>query len=340
MEFLPQLIDAKMNLKTFTRAYVDEATHRREPQPNPTNTPFRSRRSSRSAGKEDMMQVAKDAEEGQRNGVSIREATSIARSQSTSNISSTETLTKPYESTGKLPLARTSRPPANAASAMSASSSASSFSSQGSDHPSAPLNGRPINFGVVVPGVYRSSYPKPSDFEYIKSLKLKTVVTLVKKDDRDHELESFLSAQGIHQVVFNMKGTKKEAIPLTTMKSILSIVLNKENYPLMLHCNHGKHRTGCVVGLVRKVSGWETSTVLDEYKTYAEPKARECDLDYISAFQVSTLRLLSTEDHKVHSPVHVRTFFRALLFSFVVLVLWLVSGAQMRPRMKQDPVLK
>lgn len=250
---------------------------------------------------------------------------------------------------------RTNRLPTNATSAMSASSSTSSFSSQGSEHPPAPLNGRPLNFGVVVPGLYRSSYPKPSDFEYIKSLKLKTVVyvspsllhdsiltcirTLVKKDDRDHELESFLSAQGIRQVVIHMKGTKKEAIPLKTMKSILSVVLNKENHPLMLHCNHGKHRTGCVVGVIRKVSGWETSNVLDEYKTYAEPKARECDLDYISAFQTSTLRL-STEDHMVHSPVHVRTFFRALLFSFVVLVLWLVSGAQMRPRIKDHDVLK
>ena len=163
--------------------------------------------------------------------------------------------------------------------------------------------------------------------------------TLVKKDDRDQELESFLSAQGIHQVVFNMKGTKKEAIPLPTMKDILSIVLDKDNYPLMLHCNHGKHRTGCVVAVVRKVSGWETSNVLDEYKTYAEPKARECDLDYIRAFQISTLRL-SMEDHTVHSPVHVRTFFRAILFSFVVLVLWLVSGAQMRPRVNEDHALK
>lgn len=312
-----------MTSKRSSRAYVDEATHREEPQPKPTNTPFRSRRSSRSSGKEEKMQVAKDTEDGQRNGVSIREATSIARSQSTSTMgSSNEVSTKAFEST-----------------AMSASSSTSSFSSQGSEHPPAPLNGRPLNFGIVVPGLYRSSYPKPSDFEYIKSLKLRTVVTLVKKDDRDHELESFLSAQGIRQVVIHMKGTKKEAIPLKTMKAILSVVLNKENHPLMLHCNHGKHRTGCVVGVIRKVSGWETSNVLDEYKTYAEPKARECDLDYISAFQISTLRL-STEDHMVHSPVHVRTFFRALLFSFVVLVLWLVSGAQMRPRIKDDDALK
>lgn len=50
------------------------------------------------------MQVAKDAEEGQRNGVSIREATSIALPQSTSTMgSSNEASTKAFESIGKLP---------------------------------------------------------------------------------------------------------------------------------------------------------------------------------------------------------------------------------------------
>lgn len=40
----------------------------------------------------------------------------------------------------------------------------------------APMEGRPINFGVVVPGVYRSSYPKADDYAFLKDLKLKTVV--------------------------------------------------------------------------------------------------------------------------------------------------------------------
>jgi tyrosine-protein phosphatase SIW14 len=41
---------------------------------------------------------------------------------------------------------------------------------------SAPTEGRPFNFGIVVPGVYRSSYPKPEDFAYMQKLGLKTVV--------------------------------------------------------------------------------------------------------------------------------------------------------------------
>ena len=43
-------------------------------------------------------------------------------------------------------------------------------------YPPAPLKDRPLNFGVVVPGFYRSSYPKPEDYSYLQSLHLKTIV--------------------------------------------------------------------------------------------------------------------------------------------------------------------
>lgn len=39
-----------------------------------------------------------------------------------------------------------------------------------------PKAGRPANFGVVVPGVYRSSYPTYEDFGFVKELGLKTIV--------------------------------------------------------------------------------------------------------------------------------------------------------------------
>lgn len=39
-----------------------------------------------------------------------------------------------------------------------------------------PVEGRPANFGIVVPGVYRSSFPQSEDYAFIESLKLKTIV--------------------------------------------------------------------------------------------------------------------------------------------------------------------
>jgi hypothetical protein len=37
-------------------------------------------------------------------------------------------------------------------------------------------DGRPVNFGEVFPGVFRSGYPESDDHEYLKNLNLKTIV--------------------------------------------------------------------------------------------------------------------------------------------------------------------
>lgn len=63
--------------------------------------------------------------------------------------------------------------------------------------------------------------------------------TLVQKDFPEG-YESFISENGIRHTVFNTKGTKKEDIPIKTMKSILRLVLDRQNHPLLIHCNHGK----------------------------------------------------------------------------------------------------
>ncbi|CAH0002055.1 unnamed protein product [Clonostachys byssicola] len=203
------------------------------------------------------------------------------------------------------------------------------------DFSSPPLAGRPNNFGMVIPGVYRSSYPKAQDFEYLRGLKLKTLVTLVKKDEIDQDLVSFAASNDIHQVVFNMKGTKKESIPLQTMKSILEVVLDRRNHPLLIHCNQGKHRTGCVVAVVRKVAGWNASSVLDEYRAFAEPKIRESDVEYIRNFEISALYPLATEHHSRYTPIQVRSFRRTLVFSTIIMLLWVVSGTQLLSTRKE-----
>ncbi|KAH8883435.1 protein-tyrosine phosphatase, partial [Thozetella sp. PMI_491] len=187
----------------------------------------------------------------------------------------------------------------------------------------APSAGHPENFGVVVPGVYRSSYPQAQDYTFIRDLKLRTIVTLVDKDFPD-SYRSFIAENGIRHHVFSMKGTKKEDIPMKTMRDILRLVLNHQNHPLLIHCNHGKHRTGCVVAVVRKVTGWKLPRIVDEYREFAGAKARDCDVKYITLFDLSSLSNLFAERSAMQ--VRTRIFIRITVFTFFVLVIWLFSG--------------
>ncbi|KAL6920512.1 hypothetical protein ACHAPO_007155 [Fusarium lateritium] len=296
--------------KRNSRAFVDDHTHTTRSQQIPNNTQFRSRQGSRSAPKEDMKQEVDEV------------LTSMTRSQSITSIAMETSLST------------------QTSDSDSRSSSISRGRIQPSEHVKS-FDGRPFNFGIVIPGVYRSSFPKSHDFEYIKGLGLKTIVSLVKKDELDHDLETFITREGIQQVVFNMKGTKKEAIPLDTMKGILDVVLDKSNYPLLIHCNHGKHRTGCVVGIVRKITGWDIARVVAEYNTYAEPKVRECDVTYIQGFEVSSLVLSNTLQRDLCSRrvrVQSRTFFRAVVFSTCVMLVWFMSGVRMNNITKSGPL--
>lgn len=64
----------------------------------------------------------------------------------------------------------------------------------------------------------------------------------------------------------------------------LLLVLDSANYPLYLHCNQGRHRTGCVIACLRKIQRWPLDAVLAEYRVYASPKARDGDVELIKAF--------------------------------------------------------
>ncbi|KAK0626971.1 tyrosine phosphatase family-domain-containing protein [Immersiella caudata] len=188
-----------------------------------------------------------------------------------------------------------------------------------------PAAGRPLNFGVVVPGVYRSSFPQEEDYAFVEGLKLKTVVTLVQKDFPEG-YHAFISNNGIKHHVFDMKGTKKQEIPIKTMRSILRLVLDRQNHPLLMHCNHGRHRTGCVVAVVRKVSGWDLGHILQEYRNFAEPKVRDCDINYITGFELTEISNLFKS---AGWQFRTRNFIRATVFALFVLIIWLFSGVKM-----------
>ncbi|CAL3967548.1 hypothetical protein PZA11_003819 [Diplocarpon coronariae] len=155
---------------------------------------------------------------------------------------------------------------------------------------------RPTNLGVVIPGkIFRSSWPTEDDFISLESLGLKTVLSLVKNDFAP-DFMNFVKKNNIVHKLIDMPGTKKVPITEGLMQEIMETVLDESNYPILIHCNHGKHRTGCVVAVVRHVARWDIESILEEYRGYAAPKARQCDIEYITEYKVSSLHGLFVEE--------------------------------------------
>ncbi|OBT75911.1 hypothetical protein VF21_04409 [Pseudogymnoascus sp. 05NY08] len=150
------------------------------------------------------------------------------------------------------------------------------------------MYGRPRNFGTILPGIYRSGYPEAEDYDFLRDLSLRTIVTLVDKDYPEG-YQTFMQSSGINHVVIKMEGTKKVEIPQSVMNSILEVVMDRQNHPLLLHCNQGRHRTGCAVAVIRKVQGWSVESTVSEYTSYAHPKVRQVDVNYIRQFEIASL---------------------------------------------------
>ena len=61
-----------------------------------------------------------------------------------------------------------------------------------------------------------------------------------RKSCSDPILESIANASCVLDCVIDMQGTKKVEIPGAIMHAIMKVILDDSNYPVLIHCNHGK----------------------------------------------------------------------------------------------------
>ncbi|KAI4192981.1 MAG: hypothetical protein LQ350_008512 [Teloschistes chrysophthalmus] len=162
-----------------------------------------------------------------------------------------------------------------------------SFSVEDSGPPS-PTSGLVTNFAQVAPGIYRSSFPMSGNFAHLRSLGLKTILTLVPEEYPSDNV-TFMQENGIQHFQIPIPAHKSPAvkIPLQNIANALDILQNPMMHPVLIHCNKGKHRTGCVVACYRMIAdGWGTDAVITEYRKYSAPKNRTLDEAFIYNFDV------------------------------------------------------
>lgn len=149
----------------------------------------------------------------------------------------------------------------------------------------------PVNFSMVDYGIYRSGFPEFANFSYLKALGLRSIVYLCPEAYPEHNLE-FLKSNRIQLLQFGIEGTKEPFvdIPEDTIREALKVVLDVRNHPLLIHCKRGKHRTGCLVGCLRKMQRWSLLSIFDEYQRFAAAKARVSDQRFMELFDASSLK--------------------------------------------------
>ena len=139
---------------------------------------------------------------------------------------------------------------------------------------------------MVWKGIYRSGYPSKRNLTFLRTLGLRSILFLCPEDYPDSHL-GFLEECGIQLLQFGVVGNKEpfDEIPEDVLRAALDAVLDQTNQPILIHCNQGKHRTGCLVGCLRKVQRWSLVAIFEEYRRFAGSKARVVDQHFIERFR-------------------------------------------------------
>ena len=76
-----------------------------------------------------------------------------------------------------------------------------------------------------------------------------------------------------------------------TVLEALELILNPLNLPIILMCHLGRHRTGTIVGCLRKLQRWSLTSIFEEYRRYAGSKVRLLNEQFIELFDTDLVRI-------------------------------------------------
>ncbi|KAG7389458.1 hypothetical protein PHYPSEUDO_010343 [Phytophthora pseudosyringae] len=143
----------------------------------------------------------------------------------------------------------------------------------------------PLNFSMVASGVYRSGFPNRKNHAFLQQLGLKSVLYLC---HQEHQPENvvFFKESNIEVFQCPIDGNKEPFISINpdAMADALRHLLDVRNHPILVHCTKGTHRTGCVIGCMRKMENWSLTSIIDEYCRFAGPRMRLLDQQFIEFF--------------------------------------------------------
>lgn len=152
----------------------------------------------------------------------------------------------------------------------------------------------PDNFAMVWKGIYRSAFPAKKNLPFLRTIGIRSVLCLCPENYPDGSL-AFFESNGIRLIQHGVDGNKapddREGAYMApeVVARAIGELLDASTHPVLIHCNQGKHRTGCLVGCLRKVQRWSSVATFEEYRRFAGEKARLVDLQFIELFDTTLI---------------------------------------------------
>eukprot|EP00051_Salpingoeca_urceolata_P007151 m.95037 g.95037 ORF g.95037 m.95037 type:complete len:232 (+) comp15139_c0_seq4:123-818(+) len=111
--------------------------------------------------------------------------------------------------------------------------------------------------------IYRSSSPSTRNFPFLRTLQLRTVVSLTPKQDQP--LAEFCRSEGISLRHIAVKSGDGVTVSHSQVAEFIELVARRETLPLLVHCADGSQCTGLVVMVLRKVQMYSNAYAIAEF---------------------------------------------------------------------------
>ncbi|KAK6531185.1 tyrosine-protein phosphatase required for protection against superoxide stress (By similarity) [Arthrobotrys megalospora] len=127
----------------------------------------------------------------------------------------------------------------------------------------------PLNFACVEEGLYRSAGPLPLNLPFVSDLNLDTVIWMA-SEDPSPEFLSFLGTNGIKFLNFGIGEITApwDSEVETNVIAALQAMAEASNGRILVTCTMGRHRTGTVIGCLRRLQNWSITSTFAEYRRF------------------------------------------------------------------------
>ncbi|ODV85068.1 hypothetical protein CANARDRAFT_8196 [[Candida] arabinofermentans NRRL YB-2248] len=153
----------------------------------------------------------------------------------------------------------------------------------------------PLNFCPVERRLYRSGQPSAINHSFLEQLNLKSIIWLAIEDPQDNFLR-FIDENNIN-FFYNLgydsiDSNSWDGLSESSIKQALEVIADEKNHPLLVCCGMGRHRTGTVIGCLRKLQGWNLASVSEEYRRFTGVRGGRILVELlIEAFDVGTIQI-------------------------------------------------
>jgi len=121
------------------------------------------------------------------------------------------------------------------------------------------------NFGRIDDHYYRGAQPETGDYADLASFGIKTVIDLTQDGRADEQRLVQLSGMNFYRIPLTTSDRPSDA----AVAQFLKLVKDPANWPVYVHCQGGRHRTGVMTAVYRMTQdGWSADRAYQEMKLY------------------------------------------------------------------------